>query len=131
MNKFLPEDSICVTCIASPGLVGFVTTSAQTNQQINSVVCSNDFHKYYLYFAIKGYFEGAKAKTGNTFANMNKGDFSSINILEPSSQKLELYYSKVDPLFKRIKSNSLEVFQLTQLRDWLLPMLMNGQVTVA
>ena len=129
-NKFLPEDSICVTCIASPGLVGFVTAPAQTNQQINSVVCSNEVNKYYLYFAIKAHFEGAKAKTGNTFANMNKGDFSSIGVLKPSSQMLQLYHEKVYPLFQQIKFKSLESQQLEKLRDWLLPMLMNGQVTV-
>lgn len=129
-NKFLPEDSICVTCIASPGLVGFVTTPAQTNQQINSVVCSNQINKYYLYFAIKRYFEGAKAKTGNTFSNMNKGDFSAIVILKPSDQALQDYHLKAYPLFEKIKLKSLENKQLVKLRDWLLPMLMNGQVTV-
>ncbi|CAB0151386.1 hypothetical protein PSI9734_01774 [Pseudidiomarina piscicola] len=129
-NKFLPEDSICVTCIASPGLVGFVTTPAQTNQQINSVVCSNKISKYYLYFAIKGYFEGAKAKTGNTFSNMNKGDFSAIVILKPSDQVLQDYHQKAYPLFEQIKLKSLENKQLVKLRDWLLPMLMNGQVTI-
>ena len=129
-NKYLPEDSICVTCIASPGLVGFVTTPAQTNQQINSVVCSNEINKYYLYFAIKSYFEGAKAKTGNTFSNMNKGDFSAIGILKPSDQVLQDYHQKAYPLFEQIKLKSLENKQLVKLRDWLLPMLMNGQVTV-
>ncbi|ENL4090742.1 restriction endonuclease subunit S [Providencia rettgeri] len=129
-NKFLPEDSICVTCIASPGLVGFVTTPAQTNQQINSLVCDNERNKYYLYFTIKSYFEGAKAKTGNTFANMNKGDFSSISILKPSNQVLQLYHQKAHPLFQQIKLKSLENQQLIQIRNWLLPMLMNGQVTI-
>ena len=130
-NKFLPEDSICVTCIASPGLVGFVTTPAQTNQQINSLVCDNECNKYYLYFTIKSYFDGAKAKTGNTFANMNKGDFSSINILKPSNQVLQLYHQKAHPLFQQIKLKSLENQQLIQIRNWLLPMLMNGQITIS
>jgi type I restriction enzyme S subunit len=129
-NKFLPEDSICVTCIASPGLVGFVTTPAQTNQQINSIICSNDFNNYYLYFAIKSHFEGAKAKTGNTFSNMNKSDFSSINILKPSRDTLKLYHQQADSLFQKIKCKTLENQQLSKLRDWLLPTLMNGQVTI-
>ncbi|WP_299221131.1 restriction endonuclease subunit S [uncultured Psychrobacter sp.] len=129
-NKYLPENTICVTCIASPGLVGFVTEQSQTNQQINSVVCSNPLNMYYLYFAIKAYFEGAKAKTGNTFANMNKGDFSSINMLYPNKKLLSKYYEVVNPLFRQIKAKTLENKELENLRDWLLPMLMNGQVTV-
>jgi type I restriction enzyme S subunit len=129
-NKYLPKGAICVTCIASPGLVGFVTQTSQTNQQINSVICSNEFNRYFLYFAINGYFAGAKAKTGNTFANMNKGDFSEILVVEPLEDIRKLFHEKIDAVFKEIKIKSQENIQLEQLRDYLLPMLMNGQVTV-
>lgn len=129
-GKFLPADSICVSCIASPGLVGFVTNKSQTNQQINSIICSSEFNKYYLYFSIKSYFDNAKAKTGNTFANMNKGDFSAINIVLPPTKILTEFHQMVMPMFETIKTKSLETKELIQLRDWLLPMLMNGQVTV-
>ena len=61
---------------------------------------------------------------------MNKGDFSSVGILKPSSQMLQLYHEKANPLFQQIKFRSVENKQLVKLRDWLLPMLMNGQVTV-
>ena len=129
-NKYLPEGAICVTCIASPGLVGFVTQTSQTNQQINSVICSNEFNRYFLYFAINEYFAGAKAKTGNTFANMNKGDFSEILVVEPLENIRKLFHEKIDAVFKEIKIKSQENIRLEQLRDWLLPMLMNGQVKV-
>ena len=130
-NKYLPENAICVSCIASPGLVGFVIEQAQTNQQINSIICEKSYVRYFLYFWIKGYFACAKAKTGNTFANMNKGDFSDILIVEPNKPILENFHNKLLPLFETIKVKSKENQQLTQLRDWLLPMLMNGQITVA
>ena len=129
-NKYLPKGAICVTCIASPGLVGFVTQTSQTNQQINSVICSNEFNRYFLYFAINGYFAGAKAKTGNTFANMNKGDFSEILVVEPLEDIRKLFHEKIDAVIKEIKIKSQENIRLEQLRDYLLPMLMNGQVTV-
>ena len=129
-NKYLPEGAICVTCIATPGLVGFVTQKSQTNQQINSIICSNAHNRYFLYFAINAYFTGAKAKTGNTFANMNKGDFSEILVVESPENILKLFHLKVDIFFEKIKTNSLENNQLFKLRDWLLPMLMNGQVKI-
>ncbi|WP_461484749.1 hypothetical protein, partial [Pedobacter sp.] len=40
------------------------------------------------------------------------------------------YGSTIDPLLKDIVSKRIENQHLTALRDWLLPMLMNGQVTV-
>ena len=129
-NKYLPEDAICVTCIASPGLVGFVTEPSQTNQQINTVVCVKEYSQFFLYFSIKAYFFGAKAKTGNTFANMNKGDFAEIVVMRPAESILQLYHQQVTSMFKDIKVRAKENSQMRQLRDWLLPMLMNGQVTV-
>jgi type I restriction enzyme S subunit len=47
------------------------------------------------------------------------------------SAVVEKYAAVVEPTFERIANNTMENQRLTQLRDWLLPMLMNGQVTVA
>ncbi|MBE7628406.1 restriction endonuclease subunit S [Tenacibaculum piscium] len=129
-NKFLPKGSICVTCIASPGLVGFVTKDSQSNQQINSIICKNDELRFYLYFYLKDYFKFAKASSGSTFSNMNKGDFSAIKTVKPND-KILIDFSKIlNPIINKILKNQLENQKLSELRDWLLPMLMNGQVRV-
>lgn len=129
-NKYISKGAICVTCIASPGLVGIASDTSQTNQQINSIECANDKNKYYLFFAIKDFFRVSRAKTGNTFANMNKGDFSSIQLISPDKKVLEAYHLQVNSLFEILLNNCLENKKLAELRDWLLPMLMNGQVKV-
>jgi len=72
IKKYIPEGAICVTCIASPGLVGFATENSQTNQQLNTVVCSQLENRYFLYFDLKDYFRFAKAKSGNTFASNSR-----------------------------------------------------------
>ena len=129
-KKFIPKGSICVTCIASPGLVALASEDSQTNQQLNSVVCSHDYNRYFLYFALTDFFKFSKAKTGNTFANMNKGDFSEIRILHPAENILQLYCDLCTPYFESVLLKSKESQELSSLRDWLLPMLMNGQVRV-
>ncbi len=130
-NKFIPTGAICVTCIASPGLVAFATRDSQTNQQLNSIVCEREEHRPFLYFYLKDYFvNSAGAKIGNTFANMNKGDFSAIPVVKPGSTVIKLFSEKVEGLFSLVLTNSLQNQELTTLRDWLLPMLMNGQVRV-
>lgn len=127
-NKFIPEGSICVTCIATPGLVGFSVKDSQTNQQINSIVPKNKKNSNYLYFAINEYFEYASgAKTGNTFANMNKEDFSNILLLY-NKEMVEKYFDITKDIFDKIKQSLLENEELASLRDFLLPMLMNGQI---
>jgi len=129
-KKYIPKNSICVSCIASIGLIGFATKDSQTNQQINSVVCNNFENRYFLYFALNDYFRFSGVKTGNTFANMNKQDFSEILVIYPSKDTLEKFSTILKSSMEKVLNNSLENQKLTQLRDWLLPMLMNGQVGV-
>lgn len=129
-TKYLPADSLCVSCIATVGEIGFTTQPSQTNQQINSIIFQCIENKYYIYFLLKKYFENAKAKTGNTFANMNKEDFSRIELICPTFELREKYHKTVLPMFEEIKNRSKQNQELAQLRDWLLPMLMNGQVTL-
>ena len=130
LKKYVPKGAICVTCIASPGLVGFATEDSQTNQQLNTIVCNDVNNRYFLYFYLKDYFRFAKAKAGNTFANMNKDDFSSIKVIHPGKNTLERFSDTLNSSLDKILINSKENNKLAELRDWLLPMLMNGQVTV-
>ena len=131
-NKYLPEGSLCVSCIATVGEIGFTTEWSHTNQQINSIVFEDENNRYYLYFALKNYFENANAsaKTGNTFANMNKEDFSGIRIILPRNEITNNFHKMTEPYFAQIKCLQGQNQELIQLRDWLLPMLMNGQVKV-
>ena len=131
-NKYLPEGSLCVSCIATVGEIGFTTEWSHTNQQINSIVFEDETNRYYLYFALKNYFENANAsaKTGNTFANMNKEDFSGIRIILPNKEIKNNFHEISEPYFAQIKCLQGQNQELTQLRDWLLPMLMNGQVII-
>lgn len=43
---------------------------------------------------------------------------------------IELFGTKLNPLLQKYSKNILENRILTEIRDWLLPMLMNGQVTI-
>ena len=126
-NKYLPQGSLCVSCIATVGEIGFTTEPSHTNQQINSIVFEDETNRYYLYFALKNYFENANAsaKTGNTFANMNKEDFSGIKIIFPNKEIKNNFHKITEPYFSQIKCLQGQNQELTQLRDWILPMLMN------
>ena len=129
-KKYLPIGSLSVSCIGTIGVMGFVAKLAQTNQQINSIVFENEYNKEFLYFSLRLYFENAKAKTGNVFANMSKEEFASIIVAYPPKQILQAFHNKVAPIFDSIKNNTEEINSLTKQRDELLPLLMNGQASV-
>ena len=48
----------------------------------------------------------------------------------PNNELISLFNQKVDKIFDEITNLSEEIESLSHLRDSLLPMLMNGQVTV-
>ena len=129
-KKYLPIGSLSVSCIGTIGVMGFVAKLAQTNQQINSIVFEHEYNKEFLYFSLRLYFENAKAKTGNVFANMSKEEFASIIVAYPPKQILQAFHNKVAPIFDSIKNNIEEINSLTKQRDELLPLLMNSQAMV-
>jgi type I restriction enzyme S subunit len=66
---------------------------------------------------------------GTTFGSITKDDLFSLKVLKPSKDILEQYQKIIYPTFEMQNKLELESQTLTELRDWLLPMLMNGQVT--
>jgi type I restriction enzyme S subunit len=48
----------------------------------------------------------------------------------PNSKIMEQFYDKAKPIHAQIQTNLKQNQKLSELRDWLLPMLMNGQVSV-
>lgn len=129
-NKYIKKDSICVTCIGTAGLIGFASKDAQTNQQINSIVCENIENKNYLYFYLKDYFKFSKPKSGNILDNMNKEEFSEIIIIKPEDYVLKKFSDTTNPIMQKIYLNCLENEKLSKFRDLLNLMLMNGQVKI-
>lgn len=67
---------------------------------------------------------------GTTFGSITKDDLFSLKVLKPSVEVLEMYDKLINPCFEKQNLIAQENQQLSSLRDWLLPMLMNGQVRV-
>jgi type I restriction enzyme S subunit len=69
--------------------------------------------------------------SGSVFNSIVSNDIEYTNLaISVSGEVIETYAKIAEPLFEKIGINIKENRQLEQLRDWLLPMLMNGQVTV-
>lgn len=68
---------------------------------------------------------------GTTFGSITKDDLYSLPLAYPPTELLEEYDRVVSKYNQMVFTRSMENQRLTELRDWLLPMLMNGQVSVA
>ena len=61
---------------------------------------------------------------------MSKMEFSKILLPYPSNRLVERYHAIINPLFQKMEKNTIELFEFIKQRDELLPLLMNGQVSV-
>ncbi|MFY8097916.1 MAG: restriction endonuclease subunit S [Flavobacterium sp.] len=68
---------------------------------------------------------------GTNINNLNSGMVNGFKLVIPDEDVLKLFNNKVESIYQKISINYKENQELATLRDWLLPMLMNGQVTVA
>lgn len=121
-NKTLPENSICVSCIASVGLVCLTAEPSQTNQQINSIICKKKISPFYVYIKMTTLTEYLKqlGAGGSTTLNVNKTLFGQIPILLPEESVMKEFHGKVEPLFSAIRANQYEMQHLESLKSLLL-----------
>ena len=121
-NKTLPENAICVSCIATVGLVCLTAEPSQTNQQINSIICRKGVSPFYVYLKMTTLTEYLKqlGAGGSTTLNVNKTLFGEIPILYPDEESLLIFHNEVAPIFEAIRSNQLEIQYLEELKNLVL-----------
>ncbi len=131
-NKTVPPYSICVSCIATVGLVSITTKLSQTNQQINTIIPKQSKYRYFLYLTMKASYDllHAEASGGTATLNLNTGNFSRIAVRLPPDSLLLEFETIVDKVFNKIYQNQAQIQTLEKLRDSLLPKLMSGEVRV-
>lgn len=131
-NKYLPVNSVIVSCIATVGLVNIAIEPCQTNQQINSVVLNDENDLYFFYESmkrIKALLDGV-GSNGATMTNVNKTKFSNIKVLYPTEDLVMKYNEFCKPIFDKILALSKAMLIYEQSRDRLLPKLMSGEIEV-
>jgi len=118
--------------LAGNGNFGIQRFDGEFNAYQRTYVLIPDRDEYYtnIYYVVKD-----KVKTltnssrGSIIKFITKGDIEDIIMPLPVTDGQELFQI-LNTISKKISTKAIENQQLTQLRDWLLPMLMNSQVTV-
>lgn len=88
-----------------------------------------DSYLYYVMEYFKQIFDH-RNNAGTTFGSITKDDLHSLKLVYPKDDLLKKYNQTVSKFNQMILINHKQNQHLTALRDWLLPMLMNGQVRV-
>ena len=131
IGKLLPENSLLVSCIGTVGVVSITTTPSQFNQQINAVIPREGYLLYYCLFAFKDLKPRLEAiSAGATMANVSKGKFETLDILQPPEIVLKEFDSICRTVFSQIKILMQQSQKAKAARDLLLPRLMSGAISV-
>ena len=116
-----------ITRYIRPSILGI---NACFNQSVVAVKPTHRFHTSYIYPLMKSNVDRyMKLRTGAQQPHINKETVEETLFLCPSEHILRKYYPIVESLYEQQMNISKESIELTSLRDFLLPMLMNGQVS--
>ena len=115
------------------GRVCRVTSDALLLNQRVGVFCSNELFSEYL-FQFLASNEGNRyclnLANGAAQANLSPIELCKMDIIYPSKETLFLFNKIVQSIIQQCIANEQKMKNLTTLRDSLLPLLMNGQVSV-
>lgn len=94
-----------------------------------SVVSSEYLYSYFMsdYFVSKA----QSSSTGSIFKGIRIGTLLDMDIVMPTQDAIAEFTETTKPLFLEKEKVFNESIKLKKLRDWLLPMLMNGQATIS
>lgn len=102
------------------------------NQHIFKVT-SSKFPKSFFYYELVNYLQHFKMMAENrktTMGHITQDHLKQSRIIIPKIELTLKLENIISPIFNKKLNNEGENQKLTELRDWLLPMLMNGQVRV-
>ena len=116
---------------ATAGKVSFIDFPATTNQAICGINPINKNMDVYLKFNLERLYQYLiNLSSGSARDNLSQDKIKNLDIVIPSDFVLNSFDSIVEHQMQLILDNIKQNQELENLRDWLLPMLMNGQVTV-
>ena len=133
-NFIVNEGMILITRSGIPGATRLVSELEAKTVYSGFIIASevNDLiNKNLIFYYLKNVEEVLKNQSAGTIMkNISQSVLTDMVVSLPPQNVLLKFNSIIDNLLEQMKNVQRQNQELTQLRDWLLPMLMNGQVKV-
>jgi len=131
-TKLLGKNTVFITARGSVGKLVLAGVDMAMNQSCYALRAKPGISHTYLFFLAKELIHHLQVKSsGSVFDSIVSNDIELTSLAIPDKDIVEKLAAAIEPAFEKIANNTKENQHLTQLRDWLLPLLMNGQVTVS
>ena len=129
-SSLFEDGIVIITARGSIGKLVIVGTPMAMNQSCYALQSKEGEYEY-LYFLTTQLIDCLKAKgSGSVFKSIIASDIEHSTLCIATENIVSGFCKKVKPLFEKLKTNTIEITELTKQRDELLPLLMNGQATV-
>lgn len=131
-TRLFEPHTVFITARGSVGRLALNAVPMAMNQSCYALKAKNGISYTFLFFLTKELIHHLEVKSsGSVFNSIVSSDIEYTNLALPSERTvIEEFSALAEPIFEKIEASTKENRQLSVLRDWLLPMLMNGQVTV-
>ncbi|MFC0820499.1 restriction endonuclease subunit S [Moraxella marmotae] len=130
--KKYPAGTVLMSSRAPIGYMAIARNEVTTNQGFKSFIPNKGFSKEFVFYAVKNSLKSImQSASGSTFKEVSAATLHSIQLIFPKYELVDAYTDRSKEIFKLQDNLEKQNRHLTQLRNFLLPMLMNGQVSVA
>ena len=131
-TKLFDRYTIFITARGSVGKLVITGVEMAMNQSCYALRSKKDISHVFLFFLAKELIHHLQVKSsGSVFDSIVSNDIELTELAIPPIDLIQQFSAITEPLFEKVSINTKENERLAELRDWLLPMLMNGQVTTS
>ena len=119
-----------IFCIrATIGLLTICDKEYCLGRGVAGIVNINELYREYVFHLINNSIESFKnLATGSVIIGISRNDIQNIKVKIPSKEQIKSFHDIQKKLFDKMENIRQENMILTQLRDALLPKLMNGEI---
>ena len=130
-SRFAKKGDILMSVRAPVGSINIANNDCCIGRGLSAInsKLGSISHLYYILNDLRIAFDQRNA-AGTTFGSITKEDLHSLPIIIPSDEVIRAFDKICSPMFDRQMILGEEIDILTKQRDELLPLLMNGQVSV-
>ena len=130
-SRYAKQGDILMSVRAPVGAVNIANSDCCIGRGLSAINSKKGSitYIYYVIHNLKVRFDSLNT-AGTTFGSITKDELFSLPVIIPSERILERFEAICTPIFNKQMEIGFEIESLTRQRDELLPLLMNGQLTV-
>jgi type I restriction enzyme S subunit len=130
-SKLFKKGTIFITARGTVGRVNIAAGNMAMNQSCYAVVPKLGVSYCFLHLYVLEQVKSLQAKSaGSVFDAIVSNDFTHLKSLVPPIDLANEFGKTATPIYEQILTLKQQNQKLAEFRDWLLPMLMNGQVKI-